>query len=106
MAILLRRVAFLSFKVENDPFCTTVLQSRQKDGCIDTCPISEDVTVYHPEGSDLDAELVTAGFPCQATRICFDESMVLQTCFHVLCMFRVVLQLKVSFLRVAQSTSF
>ena len=57
-------------KVESDSFCVAVLKSRQQEGCLPTCPISSDVVSYKPSGGDLAAQLVTAGFPCQAAAAC------------------------------------
>lgn len=56
--------------MERDPFCVSVLRARQTDGVLPQCPISEDVVAYRPQGDDLAADLVVAGFPCQAMRIC------------------------------------
>ena len=53
-------------KVERDEFCVSVLKSRQADGLLEQCPISNDVLTYQPQGDDLAAEVLTAGFPCQA----------------------------------------
>lgn len=47
-------------------YCQKVLRARQKEGNLPSCPISDDVTSYTPAGADMEATVVTAGFPCQA----------------------------------------
>ena len=65
-------------KVESSSFCVAVLKSRQQEGCLPSCPISSDVVSYKPSGEDLCAEVVTAGFPCQAAAV-WDS----QACSHI-----------------------
>lgn len=57
------------FKVECDEFAVSVLQARQKDGLIPECGITHDVVSYKPDSAALDADLLSAGFPCQAEQI-------------------------------------
>ena len=54
-------------EVERDQYCVDVLLSRQRDGYLPACPVSRDVVTYIPSGGDLEAELLLAGFPCQAS---------------------------------------
>lgn len=54
-------------EVERDEFCVSVLKARMADNALPTCKICDDVTSYRPVGPALDAEVVTAGFPCQAS---------------------------------------
>ena len=61
-------------EVERSQFCQSVLRARQQEGSLPKCRISDDVCVYQPHGPALEAEIVTAGFPCQAC----DQS---DTCF-------------------------
>ena len=68
-------------QVEQDDFCVSILQARQQDGCLHACPISRDVQTYNPSGGDLAAELVTAGFPCQAHGSLILDSMPGGACF-------------------------
>ena len=54
-------------KVEMDAYCRSVLVARQRDQCLPPCTISEDVREYVPDKSHKTAEVVAAGFPCQAS---------------------------------------
>ena len=53
-------------EVERSQFCQSVLRARQQEGSLPKCEISDDVCAYQPAGPALEAEIVTAGFPCQA----------------------------------------
>ena len=73
-------------EVERDPFCVQILKSRQLEGFLPNCPVSLDVVDYKPSGNDLEAELVTAGFPCQAES--FVRPIILQRCIPALLVLR------------------
>ena len=50
--------------VENDPRCIESLLRRQKDGCLPTFPIWDDVRTFDGRHWKGDIEVVTGGFPC------------------------------------------
>lgn len=49
--------------VERDDYCRRVLRARIAEGALDDAPIYEDV--YDYRGATGEAEVITAGFPCQ-----------------------------------------
>ena len=52
------------YAVENDPACIESLLRRQKDGCLPTFPIWDDVRTFDGRHWKGDIEVVTGGFPC------------------------------------------
>ena len=52
--------------MERDDFCQRILKARMSDHCLPKAPIHGDVRTYKPEGEAKYADLVSAGFPCQA----------------------------------------
>lgn len=56
-------------EVEKSGFCTSVLRARQADGLLPACKIVDDVRDYKPTGCSLEAEVLSGGFPCQATTL-------------------------------------
>lgn len=78
-------------KVEMDPYCRSVLLARQRDQCLPLCSISEDVREYSPKWAHQEAELVAAGFPCQAS--CFKLQVMRLCTYHCFLEFKVDLPL-------------
>ena len=77
------------WQVEMDPFCVRVLKARMADGVLPTCGISNDVLSFDPAISteSARAQVVTAGFPCQAGFWQHLETNTLQT--RVLCFLQI-----------------
>ena len=61
-----RLVHLVDSEVEWNTFCQRILRSRMQDGCLKQAPVYSDVRKYVPQGLEAGAEVLTAGFPCQA----------------------------------------
>ena len=57
-----------ALEVECEEYPIKVLEARMQDGCLPTCDIVKDIVGFSPTGAALQAEALTAGFPCQ---VCF-----------------------------------
>ena len=54
--------------MEYNAFCQEVLKARMADGALDKAAVHGDVCSYEVDGEALRAEILLAGWPCQACR--------------------------------------
>ena len=51
--------------VEHDPYARDILVSRQNDGCLEACPVWDDVCTFDGKPWRGRVDVVSGGFPCQ-----------------------------------------
>ncbi|RYF04891.1 MAG: DNA cytosine methyltransferase, partial [Deltaproteobacteria bacterium] len=71
LALALRSISRPLLYCDIDPACRQVLEGRMRRGQLHRAPVGEDVVHLKPEAQ---AQLVTAGFPCQDVSCCLRTS--------------------------------